>query len=102
MWTSSWASRITGPARPSTCGGGREVSLSLREATELCREPTGREVPLASVAEPRPQDPGVYISDCARLFGLTDWRPRRDARETMSDTFDWILANERSLRSALA
>ena len=82
-------------------GGGREVSLSLSETTELCRELTGRVVPIASIPEPRPQDPAVYISDCTRLSGLTDWRPKRDARQTLSDTFDWIKANEGALRHAL-
>ena len=82
-------------------GGGRSVSLSLREATDLCRELSGRQVPVASDPEPRPNDPAVYISDCARLFGLTEWRPRRDARETLTDTLDWIVANERDLRRVL-
>jgi CDP-paratose 2-epimerase len=82
-------------------GGGREVSLSLREATELCRELTGNEVPVAPSSDERPGDVRIYLSDCSRLFGLTDWRPRRDARGILADTFAWIADNERAVRTAL-
>jgi CDP-paratose 2-epimerase len=82
-------------------GGGRELSLSLLEATELCRELTGRTVPVEAATEERPGDVRIYLSDCARLFELTDWRPRRDARAILGDTLAWIAANERAVEAAL-
>ena len=82
-------------------GGGREVSLSLREATALCRELTGNEVAVDASSEERPGDVRIYLSDCARLFGLTEWRPRRDARTILADTLAWITENERAVRSVL-
>jgi CDP-paratose 2-epimerase len=82
-------------------GGGPEVSLSLREATDLCRELTGNEVTVEPSAEERLGDVRVYLSDCSRLFGLTHWRPRRDARAILADTLEWIAANERTVRSVL-
>jgi CDP-paratose 2-epimerase len=82
-------------------GGGRDVSLSLREATELCRELTGNEVPVEASSEERPGDVRIYLSDCTRLFGLTEWRPRRDERQILADTLDWIAENERAVRSVL-
>jgi len=57
-------------------GGGREGSLSLLEATALCRELTGREVPVTPVPEGRPGDAPVYLSDTARLLAHGDWRPQ--------------------------
>jgi CDP-paratose 2-epimerase len=82
-------------------GGGREVSLSLREATELCRELSGNEVAVEPSDEQRPGDVRIYLSDCRRLFERTDWRPRRDARQILADTMDWIAANERAVRRSL-
>jgi CDP-paratose 2-epimerase len=82
-------------------GGGRDVSLSLLEATELCRELTGTAVAIEASADDRPGDVRVYLSDCRRLFELTDWRPRRDARAILADTLDWIAANEHALRRTL-
>jgi nucleoside-diphosphate-sugar epimerase len=43
----------------------------------------------------------IYLSDCRRLFEHTDWRPRRDARQILADTMDWIAANERAVRRSL-
>ena len=90
-----WAGRTV------NVGGGREVSLSLLETTALCRELTGREVPIGAAGEDRPGDLRIYLSDCRRLFELTDWRPRRDARTILSDTLEWIEAHEKAVRTAL-
>lgn len=82
-------------------GGGRECSLSLLETTALCAEITGREVPVEHSSERRPGDLAIYMSDCRRLFGLADWRPRRGPRDVLADTESWIGANEAALRDAL-
>ena len=82
-------------------GGGVEGSLSLRETTELCRELTGNEVPIAPVAQARPGDVPLYATDCRRLFARTDWRPRRAPRTVLEDTLGWIEANERDVLAAL-
>ena len=88
--------------RTLNVGGGRDVSLSLRETTELCRELTGRSVPVTAAGEDRPGDLRVYLSDCRRLFALTDWRPRRDARTILADTLEWIAGHEDAVKGALA
>ena len=71
-------------------GGGRECSLSLLEATELCRRITGREVAIGSVAATRPGDVPVYVSDCRALFERTAWRPRRGAERILTDIGEWV------------
>jgi CDP-paratose 2-epimerase len=86
-----WAGQVV------NVGGGRDCSLSLLEATDLCRELTGREVPVRSADRTRPGDVRIYISDCARLFTQTAWRPRRGPREIMRDLLDWIKDNEGAL-----
>jgi CDP-paratose 2-epimerase len=82
-------------------GGGRARSLSLLEATDLCREITGREVPVEPANEDRPGDVPVYLSDCGRLYSLTDWRPARSARDVLEDTSDWITEHRPVIRSVL-
>lgn len=82
-------------------GGGREVSLSLLETTEICRERTGNEVPVEPVAETRAGDVPIYLSDCSRLFALTDWRPRRGARDILADIYEWIAADPERIAAAL-
>ncbi len=82
-------------------GGGRPGSLSLRETTELCRELSGREVPVGAVAETRVGDVRIYLSDCAALFARTEWRPRRAPRDVLSDIFAWIDDHAEQLERAL-
>jgi CDP-paratose 2-epimerase len=82
-------------------GGGGRCSLSLRETTELCAEITGRRIDVGSVAETRPGDVPSYISDCRKVFGLSDWRPRREPREILSDIHTWICDHESELEQAL-
>jgi CDP-paratose 2-epimerase len=83
-------------------GGGREISLSLAETTQLCRELTGREVPVSAASESRPGDVRIYLTDASRLYALTDWRPRRSAAETLADIAAWLRDHEGSVMQALA
>jgi CDP-paratose 2-epimerase len=82
-------------------GGGRECSLSLLETTAICRELTGNEVPIEPVRETRAGDVPVYLSDCARLFGFDEWRPRRDAKQVLADIHEWIAADPERIAAAL-
>jgi CDP-paratose 2-epimerase len=87
--------------RTVNVGGGRECSLSLLETTEICRELSGNEVPIEPVEETRAGDVPVYISDCAKLFGLDDWRPRRSAQQVLADIHEWIAADAERIAEAL-
>jgi len=82
-------------------GGGRECSLSLLETSALCAEITGRTVPIEPSPQARPGDIPVYLSDCARLHTLTDWRPRHDPRAILGDIHAWIGGHEAAIRAAL-
>lgn len=82
-------------------GGGRACSLSLAETTALCREISGHELDVRPAGEERPGDVPLYISDCARLFALTDWRPQRSARQVLEDIADWIRRHSGAVRAAL-
>jgi CDP-paratose 2-epimerase len=83
-------------------GGGPEVSLSLMETTAICEELTGHKLDIESSPDTRPGDVRIYLSDCTRLGGHTDWRPTRSARDVLADIFDWVHENERAVRSALS
>jgi len=82
---------------------GEEVplSLSLRETTRLCEHITGTRLQIAAVAETRPADVRIYLTDHRRLTAVKGWRPRRDARATLGDIFDWIRGAEELVRYAL-
>jgi CDP-paratose 2-epimerase len=87
--------------RTVNVGGGRERSLSLLEATEVCRRVTGNEVPIEPVAEMRQADVPIYLSDCTKIFGLDEWRPRRSAERVLADIHEWIAADPERIGRAL-
>jgi CDP-paratose 2-epimerase len=87
--------------RTVNVGGGRECSLSLLETTEICRELTGNEVPIEPVAETREGDVPIYLSDCDKLFGLDEWRPRHSAEQVLADIHQWVAADEDRIADAL-
>ncbi|MEA2331524.1 MAG: CDP-paratose 2-epimerase [Thermoleophilaceae bacterium] len=82
-------------------GGGREFSLSLRETTDICRELTGNSPDVRASEDTRPGDVRIYVSDCARLWERTDWRPERGPRRVLEDIHTWISQNERAVQEAL-
>ena len=43
----------------------------------------------------------VYLSDCTKLFGLDEWRPRRGAEQVLADIHEWIAADEQRIAEAL-
>ena len=82
-------------------GGGRAGSLSLLETTMLCRELTGRRVPVRPQPQGRAGDVPVYLTDCSRLFAHTEWRPSRGPEAVLSDLLSWITEHGQQLRAAL-
>lgn len=92
--------RCTG--RVYNAGGGRDGSVSLRELTDICREATGREVPLSSDPRTSSVDIPVYLSDSGRAERELGWRPRRTPREMISEIVGWVRENEDLLRPVFA
>lgn len=82
-------------------GGGREVSVSLRELTAICQEVTGKTIPVSSTVQDRPNDIRVYLSDCRKIQEFCGWSPKRDVRQIMSEIHLWLQQNEASLKSVL-
>ena len=82
-------------------GGGLPFSLSLLETTRLCEEITGNRIPIAPVAETRPADVRIYLTDHRRLTQVNGWKPKRDARATLGDIYEWIRGSEDQVRNAI-
>jgi len=83
-------------------GGGPEVSASLLEMTQLCREFTGREIAIEADPKDRPADIPWYVTDNARITAATGWKPIRGVPEIMQEICTWISENAEMLRPILA
>jgi CDP-paratose 2-epimerase len=82
-------------------GGGVDCSLSLREASAICREITEHDVSIGRVDDTRVGDVRIYVSDCEALNAYTAWKPRRSPHEILAETHDWIHDNEPQVAAAL-
>jgi CDP-paratose 2-epimerase len=83
-------------------GGGNEVSVSLRELSELCVMETGNTVPVASVADTAGVDLRIYVTDAHKVGADLGWRPTRDAAQIVHDIRVWIESHRRTLEDILA
>lgn len=83
-------------------GGGLQGSASLQEMTAICEEITGNKIDIASVAENRPADLRIYISDNTRIETEIGWTPKKTAKNVFEDIYCWIKDNETSLKPLLS
>jgi CDP-paratose 2-epimerase len=70
-------------------GGGRENAVSVRTVIDRLREITGAEVPI-HVADWRPGDQRVYVSDTSKAERLLGWTPRTSWRTGLEKLVGWL------------
>lgn len=73
-------------------GGGLENTLSLLNLIDLLKELAGRS-PQISIADWRPADQKVYVSDISKAERLLNWKPRVKPREGVGKLVNWANKN---------
>ena len=73
-------------------GGGKDVSLSLLECTQICKEITGNEIAIENETKEREGDVAIYITDNRRVHEDYGWQPRKDAKTILQDIYNWTRA----------
>jgi CDP-paratose 2-epimerase len=82
-------------------GGGNEVSVSLRELTELCVAETGRRVEIQAVPQTSSVDLRIYITNATKAQRDFGWKPRRSATTIVHDIRAWMDQNAELVRPVL-
>ena len=83
-------------------GGGLDISVSLKELTHLCEMITGNKISINKINENRVADIPVYITDNSKINLVSKWAPQKNAAQILSDIFNWIKANEKSVEKILS
>ena len=78
-------------------GGGRKISVSLKELTDVCRTVTGNEITIQKVSETRQADIRIYITDNSKVTDLTGWTPNIAPDDIVREIHSWIKSNQESL-----
>lgn len=71
-------------------GGGKDITLSLREATALMEQRYQRTVPVDIIDDPRKADHCIYISDIRPVTAATGWVPRVSVEEGYDRIIRWV------------
>lgn len=82
-------------------GGGRDISLSLLETTQICEEITGHKIDISRVVSDRQGDVPLYITDASKIIQRTGWQPQIAPRKALESIFDWICSHEVALMPIL-
>jgi CDP-paratose 2-epimerase len=82
-------------------GGGRERSVSLVELTKMCRERSGREIPLDHRSETSPADVPYYVTDNSQITTAAGWFPRRGLGTLLDDIYTWLREHRAMLEPIL-
>ncbi|BBK30829.1 CDP-paratose 2-epimerase [Stella humosa] len=77
-------------------GGGRDLSLSLRELSALCGTRGGDARTIGGVADTAPADVPWYVTDAGEVRAATGWVPERPLDAILEEVFRW-LTDHRSL-----
>ncbi len=71
-------------------GGGRDISVSLFELTELCVKITGKKVDISSDSKTRYADIPVYISDTGKINRFCGWKAKLSVEKIIEDIYAWL------------
>lgn len=83
-------------------GGGKDITLSLLEATSMMERLYGRRVPISLDDDPRKADHCVYISDTRPVTAATGWTPNIGLDEGYDRIRRWVRDHETELSSLYA
>jgi CDP-paratose 2-epimerase len=83
-------------------GGGRDVSVSLKELTAFCQTITGKKADVTPQPETAAVDIPIYLTDNTRVEKQFSWKPARGVEETLQDIAGWIETNKAGLESILS
>lgn len=82
-------------------GGGRDISFSLYELTQLCEQVTGNQIDIGQEPATRPADLRIYLTDHSRVTNFANWRPKTSPLQIIQDIFEWLKAHEKDLKPIL-
>lgn len=82
-------------------GGGRNISVSLKELTGICEKVTGNTIEIASVLETRPVDLKMYITDNTKIHNILNWSPKKNIETLVQEVYEWIIENKNILNNIL-
>lgn len=83
-------------------GGGRAISVSLLELTQICSKLAGKSIKIGVQPETHPADIPYFVSNNSNVSSLIGWQPKRSVEQIVDDIFSWLRENKEKLRNILS
>lgn len=78
--------------------GGKDLSVSMAEMTDVCRRIVGQAVPVGKEEETVPHDIPFYVTDFRNASAEFSRTPKKSIGDIVTETANWIRANEQVLK----
>ncbi len=80
-----------------TVGGSKKSFTSLKNLTNLCQKITRNKINFKKNPKTSIYDIPYYVSDNNEVSKIYKWKPKKDIKHIVKDTYDWLSQNKKKL-----
>ena len=84
-----------------TVGGSKKSYVTLNYLTQICEKITGKKLKFEKVKKTSEYDILYFITDNKLITKTYGWKPNKDIKDVVNDTFRWLKNNRKVLRKYL-
>jgi CDP-paratose 2-epimerase len=81
-----------------TAGGSTKSYTSLKNLTKICEKITRNKITILKKPKTSIYDIPYYLSDNTKISKIYNWKPKRDIKNIVLDTFNWLKLDKAKLK----
>jgi len=81
-----------------TAGGSTKSYTSLKNLTKICEKITKNKIKILKKPKTSIYDIPYYLSDNTKISKVYNWKPKRDIKKIVLDTFNWLKLDKTKLK----
>ena len=84
-----------------TVGGSKNSYTSLIELTKKCEKITKNKIKFSKQSKSSIYDIPYFITDNSKIQRTYNWKPKRNMKQIIKDTYNWLVTNKKQLKRYL-
>ena len=84
-----------------TVGGSKNSYTSLIELTKKCEKITKNKIKFSKQSKSSIYDIPYFITDNSKIQRTYNWKPKRNMKQIIKDTYNWLIVNKKQLKRYL-
>ena len=81
-----------------TAGGSTKSYTSLKNLTKICEKITRNKIKILKKPKTSIYDIPYYLSDNTKISKIYNWKPKRDIKNIVLDTYNWLKLDKAKLK----